>query len=54
MEHILESFYEGFGVFVFCMAVALLFIYSDYMDKQANYVKTNIYEQHMLYGAKID
>ena len=54
MEHILESFYEGFGVFVFCMAVGLLFTYSAYMAQQANYVKANIYEQHMLYGAKID
>ena len=54
MEHVLESFYEAFGVFLFCMAVGLLFTYSTYMDKQIHYVKANIYEQHMLYGAEIE
>lgn len=54
MEQVLESFYEGFGVLIFCIAVGLLFTCFSSMDKQTNYVKINIYDQHMLYEADID
>lgn len=54
MENILESLYEGAAIWIFCIATALLFRCFDYMDRQTVFVKENIYEQHMLYGAEID
>ena len=54
MENLLESFYEGFAILIFCIGLELLFSCFDAMDRQVSQVKANIYEQHMLYGAEID
>lgn len=54
MEHIVEILYQGAEIWIFCMAVTLMFSCFSHMDKQTDYVKANIYEQHMLYGAEID
>ena len=54
MEHILELLYEGTAVFIFCMAAALLLYGSGCMNRQHDYVKSNIYEQHMFLGAEMD
>lgn len=54
MEHIVDFLYEGAEIFIFCLAAALMLKGFVYMDRQTDYVKTNIYEQHMLYGAEID
>lgn len=54
MEHIFDILYEGASVWIFCIATALLFSCFNQMNLQTDYVKANIYEQHMLYGVAID
>ncbi len=54
MEHILELLYEGASVWLFCMAAALLLFCFGCMDHQHEFVKQNIYEQHMIYGTVLD
>lgn len=54
MENVLEGFYMAAGVLVFCMAAWMLIVSFRSMNRQVTYVKTNLYEQHMLSGAYID
>ncbi len=54
MEHVLELLYEGAVVWIFCMAAALMFHCFGCMDRQTEYVKENIYEQHTLYGSLLE
>jgi len=54
MEHILELLHEGTAVWIFCMAVALLLYCFGCMENQHDFVKQNIYEQHMISGMALD
>lgn len=54
MEHVLEFLYEGAAVWIFCMAVAVLFSCSECMKGQHDYVKANIYEHHRYVGIQME
>ena len=54
MEHVLELMYEGACVWIFCLGVALMMYCFGEMDQQYQFVKANIYEQHMMDGSFID
>lgn len=49
MEFIVEQLDQWIAIFLFCMAISMLFFIADSLHTSISFAADNLYQQHALY-----